>query len=1135
MNIWKRSTALLLTAAVAITLYTPYTAMGAEEEPEEPVVIAEGDDELPCGLSGMPDGFMLSDEDIQDKQEAAEAGMLESLSDMTPGTDYVDGEIIFTAYDREYAKQVAKAYNAKLISCAYGVAQARITDKNISVVDAVAAGLDPRFSLPAVSPNTITRLEEPIVSDNASADGPEALEDSYMSVGWKDATVSFDDPALRPGYKFYEKDAFNPDAAGTKTAGYQWMHDMVGSYEAWWSTTGKDITVAVIDTGVDAGHEDLQSQEGGRYVRVVTDVYTDPDQEKNGPSYMCDDSGHGTHVAGIIGATGGNGIGGAGIAPDVNILGLPVFSYFEKYNNTACIHLNTARAINYVAGVGEYGIKGERRADIINLSLGSSNYNPVMNDAIRNAYEQDVTVVAAMGNDDTNSVHYPAAYDHVIAVSAVDREKTRTYFSCYGDWADIAAPGIDIYSTWNGHGIDYNNKDFRLDDHNDWYCLMNGTSMASPVVAGVCALYMSAVGHVSPDEMERVLKLASTKVSDKSIGAGIVNVAEMIPDTAKNGDLSIPVIETSDTETGEFRQLKDGDILYNDALIRFNAKDGKPFVFAYSVNGKNPTFKDDTAGPGSFIARYGSAIPVEELLQNGAPVDKPFTLKVVYMSPQGTVGKVASVNISIKLKDPVGWINIDGPVYVARGRSVSYTYEMTPPGVSDLKTTWSLSEGTPAGVSINSKTGKLSVNKNVPVDTKFRIILNTNKKVETPISIEVTVKDPCPNLFIDRDKTTPDSYSPKRDKNGSLTSVTLFTVNVPTSEDAAGSERDESRLYFMLDSDLPPCYKESEAPWPNVTSSRPGVAYAGFDKEKGSWYIQSARTAGTSKITWTMSDGSGAKATLTVKNMIPVSSVHVSTKNTQEIVCPGKSVQFLATAENTYGKPSNPKLKWDYIVLEKNRNTGVIRDLTKQWKALNLARITQSGKLTVDKKAAGYIDKAYQINVSAIANATDGSGQKGSRTVLLSNPTSKMMWRVITRPNDSEGVEKIDSGWCDKPGAFGTEAYLSPKEKKVYSYDTFIYIDTYGTDYKGEQLILASSGKPRVASISNTRVVYLDDEGNEVASGGKRCVRYSVVYDTYSNFKPGRTEKVKMDFSAIDGSGKKTSVTLNIHANSMTE
>lgn len=247
--------------------------------------------------------------------------------------------------------------------------------------------------------------------------------------------------------------------------------------------TGAGVDVAVLDTGVEVNHPDLNVIDGASFVHE--DSHTDY-------------NGHGTHVAGTIAAL-DNDYGVVGIAPDVNLYGVKVLTS----NGGGSMH-------SIVQGI-DWSV--EQGMDVINLSLGSSMGSLVLEQAITSAETAGVVVVAAAGNagasyGNESTVGYPAAYDSVLAVGATDQQDARAHFSSVGYELDVMAPGDGIYST----------------DLNGGYQTLSGTSMASPQVAGFAALLLQQNPERSPEEIRAIIKNTANPLGDSfEFGNGMIN------------------------------------------------------------------------------------------------------------------------------------------------------------------------------------------------------------------------------------------------------------------------------------------------------------------------------------------------------------------------------------------------------------------------------------------------------------------------------------------------------------------------------------------------------------------------------------------------------------------------------------
>jgi thermitase len=295
----------------------------------------------------------------------------------------------------------------------------------------------------------------------------------------------------------------------------------ISAMTAWATTTGDDdVVIAVLDSGVDYTHEDLAPNMWKRPASVA--AYHDAElgsvDDEDGfnaidnESDPMDDNGHGTHCAGIIGAEGGNNLGITGVNWKVRIMPLK-FMNSGGFGTTK----DAIEAINYVINRKQAGVN----VRIISASWGSTQKSRALEDAIRKAYENDILFVAASGNattDNDRSPHYPSSYNvpNVISVAALDRNDQLARFSNYGlKSVMIAAPGVDILSTWLGNA--YEEK--------------SGTSMATPVISGVAGLIVAENPRISVDQLKKRLLAAVDPlpaVKGKTVTGGRVNAAKAL-------------------------------------------------------------------------------------------------------------------------------------------------------------------------------------------------------------------------------------------------------------------------------------------------------------------------------------------------------------------------------------------------------------------------------------------------------------------------------------------------------------------------------------------------------------------------------------------------------------------------------
>ncbi|MFY0518080.1 S8 family peptidase [Lysinibacillus sp. UGB7] len=293
-----------------------------------------------------------------------------------------------------------------------------------------------------------------------------------------------------------------------------------------------EVKVAVIDSGVDFKHPELKSQVLPPYNAAAPANSTYPGD-------------HGTHVAGIIGAAKDNAVGGHGVNPKAKILPIDVFNGKDGANDFVI-----AQGILHAI---------EQGADVINMSLGGYGESPLMKEAVQKAIDNGITVVAAAGNESTDNYSFPASFEGVISVGSTNERNKLSSYSNYGPSVDVVAPGEDVYSTVHD------------EKKGSSFVKFSGTSMASPVVAGVASLLKSKYPNLKPHEIEAILEMTAKDLGEKgydlTYGHGLVDPIKALQFDLKN--LPKQYSETKDermknakdlkknvlnTEKGEFKQ-----------------------------------------------------------------------------------------------------------------------------------------------------------------------------------------------------------------------------------------------------------------------------------------------------------------------------------------------------------------------------------------------------------------------------------------------------------------------------------------------------------------------------------------------------------------------------------------------------
>lgn len=268
----------------------------------------------------------------------------------------------------------------------------------------------------------------------------------------------------------------------------QWALNRIQAPELWQVNGGNaNIIVAILDTGIDKDHEDLAGA-------IVAEV-------NFAESPMLDDiNGHGTHIAGIIAATNNNGKGIAGLAPGVCLMNVKVADDIGR-----CQAADLARGIFWAV---------ENGADVINISLELAEPSGDVARAIEYAWSRGALVIAAAGNNGSNIAVYPAGYENTIAVAALTMDDELAPLSNYGEWVDVAAPGMNIYSLLPANNYGYK----------------TGTSFAAAHVSGVAAVLFSIASDTNGngfvnDEVGDAIKGSCDKIGAGGVGSGKINAA----------------------------------------------------------------------------------------------------------------------------------------------------------------------------------------------------------------------------------------------------------------------------------------------------------------------------------------------------------------------------------------------------------------------------------------------------------------------------------------------------------------------------------------------------------------------------------------------------------------------------------
>ena len=408
-----------------------------------------------------------------------------------------------------------------------------------------------------------------------------------------------------PNHLAYATDTLPNDLYFNPPYSLQWGLSRIEAPAAWDITTGANhVVIAIVDTGIDLDHPDL----------LCPGKLTPGYDFANDDSIPDDDNGHGSHVAGIAAACTNNNTGVAGVAWGARLMPVKVLdSVGNGYYD------DVAAGIIYAVNQG---------ADIINLSLGGSGGSQTLAGAVQYAYNYGRLVVAATGNNN-GPVLYPAAYPEAMAVAATDEFDQRAWFSNYGPETDIAAPGVDIYSTWNGGG----------------YLSASGTSMATPYVAGLAALLWSLNPGLTRDQVRDVIQSTAddlgTPGKDNYFGYGRINARRALESLASLQTIPNQVSFLIDDDSGPFPSSADVRVTTGSIdSITWNATISPPVSWLSLVPpasgmvsaASSDSFTLQVTGRPSTYGTYTTDVIVTGTLPGGGTIDPTTTqVRVIYV------------------------------------------------------------------------------------------------------------------------------------------------------------------------------------------------------------------------------------------------------------------------------------------------------------------------------------------------------------------------------------------------------------------------------------------------------------------------------------------------------------------------
>ncbi len=834
---------------------------------------------------------------------------------LTEGIDYVPGRLLAWTDSEEQALALAEAYEGELLSWEYG-------STLIAVDEPVAEALKRSIpeGLPKAEPDYIIRPAASDLMYTADAADPSASGNSVSGnegeAGEKEEDTSL--PERRNWEYWYDGSANADPYLNPADNDFQWFHSSVDSFASWGVTTGKkDIRVVLIGSGVDAGHEDLAGAN-----LTVNDV---------GEVGKEDKSGNGTHAAALIAGQLKNGKGGAGIAPGVQLLSICVMD-----DEGVITESRLSAAIGSVVVKAQDGSAAGRNAEIIDFSdITGVIPSETEAKAIKSALDAGITVIAGVGDEGSDALTYPAAYDGVIRVGAAEKNGAAAVFS--NKCSDMLyAPGVDIFSARKGGG----------------YQSISSSNSAAAIVTGMAALYMSAKGYVKPEEMKKALK--------DSVKDGTVNMAKLFEGSTEAPNIAIydgeKLLQFETYGKGKTPDYQfTGDSTLTLASRSFS-HDSAGSRIIYTTNGKAPKVEDGKITEGQL---YTEAIPLLSLCEGTK--EQTITIQAVTISGMGVLSDPSTLSIKVLPEartELAGLEIVDVPEMIVPGKDgCTLQLKAKISGTITSPVIWKI-ESADVDCDLDEKTGLLKVNTGNAGGEIFVSCYAERPKRVTSETVRIVVnKDAFPVMGLTLQQTSLSMfYSSLWDEDQLETESKKVEVLKVTSKGVDGRDIDllNNGQYLYL----------------RWTSSNEKVIRVEPSEDRKSVKVIPVG-AGTAKVVCTAMDGSGVSASAKVTVKQYVESFNISGPL---YVLPGKSYTYKAS-----------KVLPD-TVEEKGVTWRIVEDV--DWASVNLT----SGLLTVKKTA----EEGDSLTLEA--SAKDGSGVKQEVEVKVVKKLSKAVVVSSTMP-----------------------------------------------------------------------------------------------------------------------------------------